>query len=327
MTPDELVSQLPDTLEYSGEFGPELICFVPFIHWLHTQGRLKHRRVISYAGMRPFYYFLDEANYTEKAEKRKYVRDEHRPTYWPNRSEISAQPSPFALFPDYRRIYRGCFGRDFDKPILVIHNKHCKEWGLGPVNFIPLETLDRLFTALKQKFQIVYFREGFGSIDLDEFGYSADDNFPLPFDDEALLRRHPEVIAFEQLAAASRHRSSYNELKLAIFADCNRFIASQGGGAHLMATLSDIVLVILHRAGLELRGTYVDGFYRFAANPPPALLMTRNSLELEEAASIFKYHNDAEDAAFPPEAARLLAKFRPERYVDPNHKPSRPTVW
>ena len=327
MTPDELVSQLPDTLEYSGEFGPELVCFVPFIHWLHLQGHLKHRRVVSYAGMRPFYYFLNEANYAERAEKRKYIPSQDRPRYWPNRGELLAQPSPFAQFPDYRRIYGGRFGRDFDKPILVIHNKHCDEWDIGPINFMSIETLDRLFTVLKQKFQIIYFREGFGSIDLGKLGYSADHNVPFPFDDEALLRRHPEVIAFEQLAAAGRSRTSYNEVKLTIFADCKNFISSQGGGAHMIAMFSDSVLVILHRAGYELRGTYVDGFYRFAANPPPVLLVTRNSQQLEEAAGIFQCRQDAKDVAMPPEAVRLIEKFRPERSVEPNHRPTRPTVW
>jgi hypothetical protein len=327
MTPDELVSQLPDTLEYTGEFGPELVCFVPFIHWLHVQGRLKHRRVISYAGMRPFYYFLDEANYVEKAEKRKYVPSERRPTYWPNRDEISAQPNPFAQFPDYRRVYEGRFGRDFDKPILVIHNKYCDEWDIGPTNFMPIDTLDRMFTLLKQKFQIVYFREGFGSSDLGELGYSGDHNIPHPFDDEALLRRHPDVIVFERFAAAGRSRTNYNELKLTVFADCKNFISSQGGGAHMIAMFSDIVLVILHRAGFELRGAYASGFYRFAANPPPVLLVTWSSLELEEATGIFQYSHDAKDGVILPEAARLIEKFRPERSVDPNHTPTRPTVW
>jgi hypothetical protein len=292
-----------------------------------VHGRLKYRRVVSYAGMRPFYYFLNKENYAEKSEQRRYVPFEDRPTYWPNWGELSLQPSLFAQFPDYRRVYERRFGSDFDKPILVVHNKHCLEWDIGPVNFMPVDTLDRMFTLLKQKFQIVYFREGFGSIDLGVLGYSADHNIPYPFDDEALLRQHPDVIVFERLAAAGRSRASYNELKLAVFADCKNFISSQGGGAHMIAMFSDSVLVILHRAGFELRGTYVKGFYRFAANPPPVLLVTRSSRELEEAAGIFQYRHDAKDGAILPEAARLVEKFLPERSVDPNHAPTRPTVW
>jgi hypothetical protein len=320
MTPEEIVRQLPDTLEYSGEFGPEIVCFVPFVHWLHQAGRLGRRRVLTYPGMRPFYFFLADANYAEKSEARRYVPAREMPAYLPNPSEQRGRKTAFEVFPDYRGAFGGRFARNCKKPILVVHNKHCLEWGIGPINFMAVDSLDRLFDALKQEFQIVYFREGFGSVDLALLGYSADHNTPLPFDDAAVLERHPEVLSFERLAAASPDRHAYNRLKLEVFADCRRFIVSQGGGAHLAAWFAD-TLVVLHRMGYELRNAYVNGFYRYAIEPPLRLLITRNTAQLEEAAGIFRM------GAAAPEAGQLLERFRPEHCFEPDHVPARPTVW
>jgi len=329
MTPDELTAKLPDTLEYTGEFGPELVCFVPFVHWLHRHGHLAHRRVISYAGMRPFYYFLDGPTYAEKAEARRYVPRDKRPAYLPNRGELMAQKSPFEIIPDYRSAFGGRFGKAYNKPLLVIQNKHCHEWSLGPVNFMTIESLGRLFDSLKQSFQIVYFREGFGSIDIEALGYSADHNHPEAFDDEDLLHRHPEVVSFERLAFANAGRLSYNELKLMVFSDCRCFISSQGGGSYLAAMFGGGTIVILHREGYEIRGTYVRGFYRYAAQPIPRLLITRNSAELEDAARIFQSGFGLQEgsAALDSQAAHLLEKYSPERTVDPDHRVAQPTVW
>ena len=58
LTISQLVEVLPDVLEYVGEFGPELICFVPTIYWLYFAGLLENRKVRLYDGMKSFYYFL-----------------------------------------------------------------------------------------------------------------------------------------------------------------------------------------------------------------------------------------------------------------------------
>jgi hypothetical protein len=329
MTPHELTANLPTTLEYIGEFGTELICFVPFVHWLHVHGHLAHRRVVTYAGMRPFYYFVDGASYAEKAEARRYRPRDKRPTYLPNRGELMARKSPFEIFPDYRTVFGGRFGHAFKKPLLVIQNKHCREWAFGPINFIALESLGRLFGSLKDRFQIVYSRDGFGGIATGELGFSADHNDPVAFEDEDLLRRYPEVISFERLVFANAGRLSYNELKLRVFSDCRCFIASQGGGNYLAGILGGGTMVILHRAGYELRDTYAHGFYRYAGMPSPRLLIARNSAELEDAARIF--HSDVgsakDNTARDPDIAQLLEKYSPERTRDPNHVPARPAVW
>ena len=47
-------------IEYTGEYGAELTTFLPFAFWLKTQGLLSGRRVVTYRGMRPYYYFLED---------------------------------------------------------------------------------------------------------------------------------------------------------------------------------------------------------------------------------------------------------------------------
>ncbi len=71
--PFPLRAELPEQLEFSGEFGAELNSFLPFIYWLHMAGLMDGRRVRTYAGMRPFYFFLGDAQVEEKSEPRAHV--------------------------------------------------------------------------------------------------------------------------------------------------------------------------------------------------------------------------------------------------------------
>ena len=77
---DSAIARLRETGEivYTGEFGAEIITFVPFIFWLKTRGMLSGRRVLTYAGMRPYYYFLDDAEYTEQSGDRAWLPPEQR---------------------------------------------------------------------------------------------------------------------------------------------------------------------------------------------------------------------------------------------------------
>ena len=64
---------IPELLEFTGEFGAEINSFVPFIYWLHLAGQMRERRIRTYHGMRPFYFFLDPAQIEEKSQPRHYV--------------------------------------------------------------------------------------------------------------------------------------------------------------------------------------------------------------------------------------------------------------
>ncbi len=44
-SPFPLTAELPETLEFTGEFGAEVNSFVPFIHWLSQAGLMRGRRI------------------------------------------------------------------------------------------------------------------------------------------------------------------------------------------------------------------------------------------------------------------------------------------
>lgn len=275
---------LPGVLEYTGEFGPELVCFIPTILWLEQAGLLRGRQVVSYAGMQPFYDFLDDGRFVEKKVRRRYVRPEHRLSFLANANERTSRESCFEVFPDYRQQFYA-ERLVFDSPVLVVHNKYSDEWHLGSVNHIPEELLDKLFARFKHRFQIVYFREGIGPTD-DLF--STDHNVPLPFGDREVLDRHPEVMLFDDLRS-DWPGLSYNALKLRLFAGTWLFVSSQGGGSYMSAMFGGSLIIVLHRAGRELRHAYADGFFRYCSNPAPVVLVTRESRQLERALDVLDH--------------------------------------
>ena len=45
-------------LRTNPEFASELVCIIPYAHWLHKEGKLE--KVITSTGMESFYYFCDD---------------------------------------------------------------------------------------------------------------------------------------------------------------------------------------------------------------------------------------------------------------------------
>lgn len=288
---------LPETLEYTGEFGPELILFFPFCSWLSKEGLLKTSKVKIYRGMRCFYDHLDCLELVEKDDGREYVAPDKRPTMLPIKNEHSyGSLSPFHYFLDLRtKFLAKPMLRDVaagsDKPLLIVHNKYNSEWSGPPVNFIDLPTLDHIFSMLKHRFFIVYIRHR-PSVAIAD-GFSKDHNtLKEGFDDLGVLMRHPEVVDFEELYAKHKvlgGQQDLNTFKNVLYSRCYRFISSQGGGAHHIAMYSNSVLAILHRRGRETELAYTKGFYRFATNPPPKLAVCSDSEQLIRALSdLFK---------------------------------------
>ncbi len=311
---------LPETLDYIGEFGPELILFLPFVTWLARQGMLRGRRIATYRGMRCFYEDLDCAGIVEKPDKREYVRPQDRPFWLPVKNEHdfdTRRASPFHLYPDLRARFGAMqLGIDIGspaRPLLIIHNKHNLEWKTGPINCIPLDALDAIFRVLKHDFTIVYIRHGMAP---PEGGFVDDHNDALPgYDDAALLLRHPEVHGFDRLFDAYRAASGdddVNRFKAMLLARCHRFISSQGGGAHQIAMFSGSLLVVLHRRGFEEQWAYYPGYYSFLAPVPPVLAVCRTEAELMRALVLFGGSVVVNDRCLPgPAAAPILAALSP----------------
>ena len=310
---EKLLRHLPETLEYVGEFGSELMCFLPTVYWLHRSGFLVHRKVRLYEGMESFYYFLPRGQITTKRELRVSLPADQRPLFLANRTEHITIQSPAALFPDYRKYFSANYSVEFDKPICVIQNKYCVEWGIGPINYLSVEFLDSAFSRLKAKFQIIYFRQGLRKA---AAGFSADHNTPLPFSDHEVLARHPEVLIFEDLL--DRHPEfDYNTLKNAIFSKTHLFIASQGGGTYHSSLFSGSLLAINHKSGQEVRFSYAEGFYRLASNPAPVLLICGSDQQLERSLDVF-VNSEAVDGRLliSPAVANVVAELKPPRVPD-----------
>jgi hypothetical protein len=315
-TPAPWSADLPDRLDFSGEFGAEVNSFLPFVHWLHCAGLMAERRIRTYRGMRAFYFFLADEQIEEVDIPRHYVFPDDRPTWLPNRNDHAATRSAFELFPDYRGHFRdGLF--DVGRPLLIVHNKVTPEWGKPPVNIFPLPLLNRLFDELSEAFHLVYLRPGLLGTPA---GYSADHQPDLPFDDLALLRRHRHVEVFDEMAQALAATMSYNEAKLRLYAHADFHVTVQGGNAHLLTMFKGGMVAILHRAGQELRHSYANGHFSYAATPPPRWLICRSEADILRSVKLFRSAVIADgQVMLPPEHAATLLALSPKSQQRPFH--------
>ncbi len=277
---NQALSRLEATgaIEYKGEFGAEITTFIPFAFWLKTQGLLAGRRVITYGGMRPYYYFLADDEFHEKSGPRQWVPIEQRD--WPTNSTYSATKQPWHVMPDYRSRYRSQ-GRKFRRPVLFIQNKFCVEWGVGPLNFLSLRALEKLFRLASDRFDVVYSRPRTLPKDV---GYTTDHNIDCDYPDIELVRRFGDVLILEDLCAESD--ASYNLAKLEILAKSHLFVAVQGGGAHLLGCFGNSVLLLLHCDGDEYPHAYASGPYKYLSTPPPVLLLARGHVEMDQGVNV-----------------------------------------
>ena len=258
-------------LEYRGEFGPEITTFIPFVAWLRQEGYLSGRRIVTYAGMRPYYFFLDESELEGKSEPRNWVPESER--YWPSNSTYTATASPWHVYPDYR-LYFKQKGKRFARPVLFIQNKFTVEWDEGPVNYIPLSSLRRLLELTANTFDVVYSRPRERAA-----GYSWDHGTACDYPDRAIIGQFGHVTDLEAECEATA--GDYNQGKLEVLAKAHLFVAVQGGGAHLLACFGDSLLLLLHNAGEEYPHAYRRGPYKYLAAQPPKLLIALNTEEFK----------------------------------------------
>ena len=315
MTPFPFSADLPRVLGFEGEFGAEVNSFVPFIHWLHRAGLMRGRRIETYAGMRPFYFFLHPDQIEERRQTRRFVHPERRPAWMPTRDDHASVRNAFEWFPDYRAHYQGGLFRS-GRELLVVHNKFTPEWGQPPMNFLPLDLLAEIFDALSERFQIVYLRPGLRATPP---GYSRDHQRDLAYGDLELLGRSPSVEVFDDIAEALSGAMPYNEAKLRLYAEARFHITVQGGNAHLLSLFSGGLTAIYHRAGQELRHSYASGHFSYAATPPPCWLICQNRGQLARCIPLLR---DAEMVdGCPHVAARhhgLLRELSPARLASTN---------
>jgi hypothetical protein len=247
---------LPAQLCFEGEFGAEINSFVPFVHWLWAAGALGARQIVTYRGMTPFYGFLPQDQIIEQDIPRRYVPPQERPAWLPTRDDHGPRARTYELFPDYRALYANDLFVGDDRPLLVLHNKFCTEWGREPVNFLPLDLLAEVLVQLGERFRIIYSRPGIAPPGAD---YSADHQPDHDLGEREFLAAFPDVTIFEELAAQLAPAYGYNQLKLMLYANTYFHITTQGGNAHLAALFGGSLMLVYHLAGQELHHSYRAG--------------------------------------------------------------------
>ncbi len=258
-----LEDRLPTELTYEGEFGPEIVTFVPFIFNLYLRGILENRKVSTYSGMSPYYYFLKPRNLIETPKNRSFVPAEQR--WWPNSNEHHRPQVEGEVFPKYRKR-----SLRLGRPTIFIQNKYCVEWGREPINFIDLCTLKKLFESTRDTHNVIYSRQGI-SIDERLLGISIDHNSELPFEDLDLCSQFSHVRILERIQL----KTQYNRRKLRWINKSDFLVGVQGGSNYPWSYFSKEALV-LHKEGRELDFSYVSGFYTYISNPALNIKIVNN---------------------------------------------------
>lgn len=275
----ELLATLKSTgrIEYTGEYGPEITTFIPLVHWLKHQGLLNDRRVVTYRGMEPYYFFLSDGEFLEKDERRTYSPPKGRT--WPTNNTHTATRKPWHAPPDYRKFYAKR-ARLFQRPILYIQNKFTVEWGIGPINYLPIGGLRSLLQFAADKFQVVFSRPGARRAS----GYSNDHNRFCDYPDLDVVRHTEGALILEDIATSEER--PYNEVKLEFLAGAHLFVTVQGGSAHILAAFGNSLLAILHRHGEEYPHAYSHGPYKYLSHTPPELLVARSDADFRFALQV-----------------------------------------
>ena len=318
------LNRLPEDIEYTGEFGPELVLALPFFTWLSQAGLLRSRRIVTYKGMRVFYEDLDCREIVEKDGKREYIHPRKRPAFLPRKNEHSFDGhgrSNLHVWPDLRaRFQKFPLLPDIcvdGRPLLIVHNKYCNEWNRGPINFMSVELLRSIFQSLSPHFTIVYIRHGMKPVE----GYVEDENQLMELDDRPLIEQSDNVWLFDDLYDEHKRRGGdqdLNTFKNVLYSRCHHFISSQGGGAHQIALYSGSLMTVLHRKGSEEKWAYSEGYYNFMARVPPILAVARNDQDILSALPLYVGTTVLDDRTYLAfGAAAILEQLSPKRMVPP----------
>lgn len=223
-------------IEFVGEYGPELGVFIPFVNYLKTNGMLVGKKVKTYSGMRPYYFFLSDDEYEEKdiTDKRRWVPPELRNFLPDNLKDddrvykLSVKPFLYDP-PDYYTHYKSQYIKS-TKPIFIIQNKYNMEWGHPPLNFFDTTQLDSIITVLSRKFTVVYFRTN--SFTNGKIGYSTDHNEAESYtlDDKEMIKKkwqNKDVLLIEDMVESLG--IDFNTLKLILLSNSKYTLSTFGG--------------------------------------------------------------------------------------------------
>ena len=232
------------------EFGYELLSAVPYAYNLHLKGELKD--TISGFDTSCLYFF--SPNHVETDCKRSWDNmNKLWSTNFPN-IHIHRKDLDWDLFtpPPLKEFYKSS-KIEFEKETVVIFNRYNYEWGRPPINYLDLPTLEKLFTMLEDKYQVIY-------INIKGHKKYYDGVDPLELGDDEVLKNHPKVISINDLINKYPDLS-YNEIQVRVFANCEKYISSNGGQLILSAYFGG-ENIIFSKECRELNPE-VNSFYRW----------------------------------------------------------------
>ena len=221
-------------IEYTGEYGIEVATFVPFIHFLKKSG-MSGLKVITYKGMAPYYYFLEEFELGFKDKCRYWISPDFRvflPPHLRNDDNLFKENTHLPTMMDppnfhERYIQFPSLFQD-DKPIFVIQNKYNSEWGGPPRNYFDLEILVEIIENVKKKFNIVYIRSN--DVRLDEYSHDDNEEMSLQLYDKELIREmfRNDVLLYEDLLGQYTNYD-FNKLKCILLSQATYTLSTIGG--------------------------------------------------------------------------------------------------
>lgn len=297
----KLQRALPETIEYTGEFGPEIVLFIPFMRFCNSIGALYGKRIISYSGMECFYEAAGLRLFDTKISPRKGVPFASELPWLPLVSEHHYNHLAKSIAFDHPN-YREHFGSkgilhgwplEPDEPIALVYNKIANEWGEGPINYYSPEDLESIFDTLPERYRIVYVQHDLQRTNSSDFSRDHNDlNIPprhsgrmneIRQNINAYLLKRPDVIRFQSIVESVQKADAsncYNLVHCSLISHSKLFVTIQGGGSHLLAGFGDSDMYILHRRGREYPEIYRSGYYSFMANEPPRLFVADNSQDI-----------------------------------------------
>lgn len=228
---------------YGVEFGYELIAAIPFAYRLYQKGELTG--TVSNHDTACLYYFSPDHQESLHERHYKYVSVARKKGFIPNITVHLKELDLSRWAPPPYNDYYSNDEFDFD---LVVCNKYNYEWRKPPINFIDVDTLDKIFLAHPDR-KILYshMTSSFGrddtveSLDLGEFD---------------MVARHKNVTTIQDLAEQYKHKYSFNMLQCMVYANCFKFITVQGGTS-VFASYFGGRNVIFAKRGNELKvGSY-----------------------------------------------------------------------
>ena len=237
-------------INYNGEFGYELQLVLPYAYYLYKNNKLS--KTISSKNTSSLYYF--SKNHVEKYTERNYVIP-RVPNKTPHVYHLNYSKW---IPPPLKEMYKNDF-YVFDKKICIIHNKFNEEWNGQPVNFIDIDTLEKLFNILSDKYYIIYLRPK---------NIIKDNSKIYSLKGEKKLIAKYNIKTGDDLYNETKDKfnvKDFNHFQLLIHSNSSNFISVQGGNC-VLASYFGGINIIYAKLGREMENNSYDGHYKKYSN-------------------------------------------------------------